>query len=115
MTKRWIGRCSGTCKASGGSFDDIHVQEETLLEDTQVKTLLYDIFEKKIVPMRLFGAVAEEYAHVRDNNSNRTTAWWAHNLFTNHIKTMPPAPAFRATARLGKFFSTTFQNGYSPV
>jgi hypothetical protein len=95
--------------------DDIRVQEETFLEDHRVKTLIYDVFEKKIVPMRLFGPVAAEYAHARDNNSARTTAWWAHNLFTNYIKTMPPAPAFRATARLGKFFSTTFQNGYSPV
>jgi hypothetical protein len=95
--------------------DDIRVQEETLLNDYEVKSLIYDVFEKKLVPPRMFGAVAAEYAHVRDNNSARTTAWWAHNLFTNHIKTMPPAPAFRATARIGKFFSTKFQNGYSPV
>jgi hypothetical protein len=95
--------------------DDIRLQEETLLDEYQVKSLIYDVFEKKLVPPRMFGAVASEYAHVRDNDSARTTAWWAHNLFTNHIKTMPPAPAFRATARIGKHFATTFKEGYSPV
>ena len=88
--------------------DDIAVRENTLLDDAKVKTLIYDVFERKIVPMKLFGPVSAEYAHVRDDSSVRMTGWWLENLFTNHIKTMQPAPAFRATARLGKFLSSKF-------
>ena len=84
------------------------MQENTLLDDRQIKTLIYDIFERKIVPTRLFHPVAAEYASVYDNNSARTTGWWLHNLFTNHIKHLQPAPKFRATARLGKFLASKF-------
>ena len=42
--------------------DDIAVQQETLLEDRRVKQLIYDIFQQKIVPLRLFPLVTEHYA-----------------------------------------------------
>jgi len=88
--------------------DDIAVQQETFLEDRRVKQLLYDIFQQKIMPLRLFPLVTEHYAHVREDNSARTTGWWLHNVMTAHVKTLAPAPASRATARLGKFFASKF-------
>jgi hypothetical protein len=54
--------------------DDIHVQENTLLDDQKIKTMIYDIFERHIVPTRLFHPVSQEYASVRDHTSARTTA-----------------------------------------
>ena len=86
--------------------DDIHVRQNTLLEDRKVKTLIYDIFQHKIVPMRLFHPITAEYAEARHNT--RITGWWLENAFTARLKDMPPAPAFRCTARLGKFFASKF-------
>ena len=93
--------------------DDIHVQETTEIEDVVSKQYIYDIFRQKIVPMRLFHPVVDDWHQMTIDKVG--TAWELHNCFTTHIKTMPPAPAFRATARIGKFFSTMFKNGYSPV
>jgi hypothetical protein len=86
--------------------EDIQVQKETVLEDRKVKTLIYDIFAQKIVPVRLFPFVTAHYTHVRQDNQIPITGWWLHNAFTAHIKDLKPAPAFRATARLGKFFAS---------
>jgi hypothetical protein len=61
---------------------------------------VYDAFRKKIVPVRLFHPVTESWHKSIDHN-----LWTLHNCFTEHIKTMPPASAFRATTRLGRFFS----------
>jgi hypothetical protein len=91
--------------------DDIHVQENTPLDDQKAKALIYDIFQQKIVPLRLFPLVTASWdVATKDVGPNPIawSAWSLHNCFTAHIKTMPPAPAFRATARIGKFFSSKF-------
>lgn len=88
--------------------DDIEVQQGTVLEDRRVKQLIYDIFTQKIMPLRMFPLVAEHYAHIRDDNTTPITGWWLHNVMTAHIKHLAPAPAFRATARVGKFFASKF-------
>ena len=86
--------------------DDITVQKETPLEYADSKQYIYDIFRQKIVPMRLFHPVVEDWHTMTLNKIGNV--WHLHNCFTAHIKTMPPAPAFRATARLGKFFASRF-------
>ena len=86
--------------------DDIHVQETTEIEDAVSKQYIYDIFRQKIVPMRLFHPVVDDWHTMTLDKVG--TAWELHNCFTTHIKTMPPAPAFRATARIGKFFAAKF-------
>jgi len=86
--------------------DDIIIQKETVMEDRKAKTLLYDIFRQKIVPLKLFHPIVEEWETQMKLES--PTGWLLHNCCTAHIKTLPPAPAFRATARLGKFFSSKF-------
>ena len=83
--------------------DDIQIQKDAVLEDRKAKTLIYDIFAYKIVPLRLFPRVVD-FWHATDDR----TAWRLHNCFTYHIQNLAPAPAFRATARLGKFFASKF-------
>jgi hypothetical protein len=83
--------------------DDIHVQENTPLTHGEGKALIYDIFQQKIVPLKGFPSVSDHW----DVTENRT-AWNLHNACTAYIKQLPPAPGFRATARLGKFFSSKF-------
>src|SRR5688572_9979840 len=74
----------------------------TAISVGQAKVMVYDIFQQRIVPVRLFQPVtqtlvetAQEYGH---------NPWWVHNAFTTHVKTLQPDPAFRATLHLGKFF-----------
>jgi hypothetical protein len=83
--------------------DDIHVQESTPVTHREGKALIYDIFRQKIVPLKLFHPISDYW----DVSENRT-AWTLQNACTAYIKQLPPAPAFRATARLGKFFASTF-------
>jgi hypothetical protein len=74
------------------------------LTESEAKGFVYDIFRKKVVPVQLFHAVTESY-HATCGPDGRITAWGLHNCFTDYIKTLAPAPAFRATTRLGRFFS----------
>jgi hypothetical protein len=83
--------------------DDIHVQENTPIDHERGKSLIYDIFRAKIMPLKLFHPVSEHW----DVTENRN-GWSLHNACTAHIKHLQPAPAFRCTARLGKFFSSKF-------
>jgi hypothetical protein len=63
-------------------------------------------FRQKILPLKLFHSVAEEW-EVKAKQEP-PTGWLLHNCCTVHIKTLAPAPKFRATARLGKFFASKF-------
>ena len=87
-------------------MDDIQIQKDTVIEEHKAKTLIYDIFEQKIVPLRLFPLVTQGWNAVAKDEPK--TGWLLHNLFTTHMKTLKPAPAFRSTARLGKFFASAF-------
>ncbi len=77
--------------------------KQRTLYGNEAKHTIFDIFRKKIVPIRFFHPVTEAYDQARQDTL--ITAWWMNNALTTHIKTLPPAPAFRATVRLGQFFS----------
>jgi hypothetical protein len=84
-------------------IDDIQVWKETKIEERRAKQLVFDIFRQKILPLRLFPYLANGV-----EGSKEMTAWEFHNRCTGNIKTLPPAVAFRSTARLGKFFASQF-------
>ena len=88
--------------------DAIQLQKDTTLEERRVKQLVYDIFQAKILPLRLFPPVTTHVLQMTKEAKTAMTGWWLHNVMTTHIKTLAPAPAFRATARLGKFFAAKF-------
>jgi hypothetical protein len=87
-------------------LDDINVQKETVMEERKAKTLIYDIFRQKILPVRLFHPIVEDYE--TRAKAEPPTGWLLHNCCTAQIKSLAPAPAFRATARLGKFLASKF-------
>lgn len=86
--------------------DDIQVQKNSEIEQQRAKQLIYDIFRQKILPLKLFHPVVEGYETATRDQIG--TGWILHNACTAPIKTLAPAPAFRCTARLGKFFSSNF-------
>lgn len=90
------------------------------LENEKVSTskgreLIYDIFRKKVVPMRYFHQICEQWEDV-DTPDNM---WSLHNCCTNPIKDMKPQPFLACQHRLGRFFKLgkvhtgqkTLQNG----
>jgi len=81
--------------------DDIQVWKDTSVSHERAKTLIYDIFVQKIVPVRLFHPVINAYQAAMHQGQN---LWTLHNAFTRHIHHLKPAPAFTATVKLGKFF-----------
>jgi hypothetical protein len=98
--------CAGLDRYQDGFIrlqDGVEHLQRTTLTDGQAKRLIYDLFRQKVVPLRLFHPVVETYqASYRQQGA---TLWSLHNAFTTHVKSLPPAPAFRATLRLGQFFS----------
>jgi hypothetical protein len=60
----------------------IQFQKDCVIDDRKIKTLIYDIFSQRIVPLRLFPYISEHYANIRKNNQVLTTGWWLHNTFT---------------------------------
>src|SRR2546421_602151 len=85
--------------------DDIQVWKDSPVEERRGKLLIYDVFQQKILPLKLFHPTVASWEAVTKDNS---TAWGLNNCLTEHVKTLAPAPAFRCTARLAKFFSTKF-------
>ena len=85
--------------------DDIQIWKDSPVEERGGKVLIYDVFKQKILPLKLFHSTVASWEAVTKEQS---TAWGLNNCCTEHIKTLAPAPAFRATARLAKFFSTKF-------
>ena len=68
------------------------------------KELIYDIFRRRLVPLRLFHPVVESWHMQLPDAEMSSNEWVLHNCFTEHIKTLAPNVAMRATVRLGKFF-----------
>jgi hypothetical protein len=82
---------------------DIAALKETRLTTAEAKPYIFDIFRRKIVPLRLFHPVVTDW-HTATAGSESGTAWMLHNCFTNHTKRLTPNGAMRATVRLGRFF-----------
>ena len=66
------------------------------------KQLIYDIFSQKIVPLRLFHPVVQDWEDAFRKEDD--TLWRLQNCVTAHIKDLKPAPAFTATLKLSRFF-----------
>lgn len=86
--------------------DDIQIQKDTEIEERKAKTLIYDIFRNKIVPLGLFPFVVQSYEMA--TKEQKGTGRILHNAVSERIKRLAPAPTFRATARLGKFMASKF-------
>jgi hypothetical protein len=82
---------------------DIETLKETRLTLQDAKHYIFDIFRRKIVPLRLFHPVVADW-HTATAGNAMGTAWTLHNCFTNHTKKLTPNGAMRATVRLGRFF-----------
>lgn len=92
---------AGVSQLQGG----VERLKEAEISVTHAKALVYDIFRQQIVPVRLFRPVTQTLmASIEQHGLNQ---WGVHNAVTTHIRTLPPAPAFKAATRLGKFFALT--------
>jgi hypothetical protein len=83
---------------------DINELKGALCSHLDAKEMMYDIFRRRIVPLRLFHPVVESWHMRLPDNDVSSNEWVLHNCFTEHIKKLPPNVAMRATVRLGRFF-----------
>jgi len=65
---------------------------------------VFDIFRRKIVPIRLFHPIVSDWYMTHPNRSDVGTEWDLLNAFTLHTKKLAPGPEMRSTVRLGNFF-----------
>lgn len=82
---------------------DIEELKGGSLRTEDAKQYIFDIFRRKIVPLRLFHPVVDSWQAMHPHDSIGTY-WNLLNCFTNHTKTLSPNVEMRATVRLGKFF-----------
>ncbi len=78
----------------------------TPVSDTRAKEILFDVFEKGILPVRFLKPVSATYFSSPPEaiEADPRTLWSLHNAVTRHIQHLPPAPAFQSTTRLGRLF-----------
>jgi hypothetical protein len=82
---------------------DIEELKAARLTPAEAKQSIFDIFRRRIVPLRLFHPVVADW-DTATVGSEAGTAWTLHNCFTTHTKRLTPNGAMRATVRLGRFF-----------
>jgi Domain of unknown function (DUF932) len=77
------------------------------LPDDKAKVLIYNVFVEGFMPQRSLPAVHENYFAPTPDMTDCAgrTLWALHNAFTREVRTMPPAPAFRATTHLGRLLA----------
>lgn len=64
------------------------------------KEIIFDVFRRKIVPLKLFRPVADQWLlpTVEEN------MWSLHNCFTEPMKGLKPIPFMQCQSRVGQFF-----------
>ena len=82
----------------------IETLQNTQLPHDKASLRIYDIFRKKVVPIRLFHPVVTEYYGGLQTPEAQGTEWQLLNCFTAHTKTLLPAPQMHAMQRLGRYF-----------
>jgi len=83
---------------------DIDDLKGALCSHLDAKEMMYDIFRRRIVPLRLFHPVVESWHMRLPDDDVYSNEWVLHNCFMEHIKKLPPKNAMQATVRLGRFF-----------
>jgi hypothetical protein len=76
----------------------------TTLTTTDAKGYIFDVFRKRVVPLRLFPFVVNDWYAWLPHPDSQGDLWYLVNCFTNHIKMLAPNAAMKATVRLGRHF-----------
>jgi hypothetical protein len=81
---------------------------ETQLSDDEARLVIYRAFiEGQLdAPRHLAREVHRQYFHPELPEFQPRTMWSLQNAFTTALKALDPIPFFKATAKLGTFFST---------
>lgn len=79
---------------------------ETSISDGEAKQRIFDVFNAKVVPVRLFDDVSRFYFHPGDDMTDvqPRSLWGLHNAFTRAMRDLTPVRLFNASAALGKAF-----------
>lgn len=75
--------------------------QRTSWSPREARERIYEVFARRIVPLRLFPHLARLYLE----RLQTVTAWEVLNSFTSAMKQLPPSVQFASTVKLGQFFS----------
>lgn len=70
---------------------------------SDVEHMVFSVFDREILPARLFRPVVDSYRQVKHNGV--VSQWALHNCLTLHAHKLPPQRKFRATTDIGKLFN----------
>ena len=84
----------------------IAAMQDAALTDAEAKLKIFEIFAHKLLPLRLFAPVVENYFSpgATMTDCQPRTLWGLHNSFTRATKALRPARSFEASADLGRIF-----------
>ncbi len=93
------------------SIEDL---KDTPLNTQDAQGYIFAIFRRKLVPLRLFHPVVDDWDALHPHASIGNQ-WTLVNCFTNHLKHLTPNVAMRATVRLGRYFGLGREPEYSDL
>jgi hypothetical protein len=76
------------------------------ITDDQAKQVLYDVFSRRILPLRLLPAAHKEWFDPRHEEfATRASLWRLHNALTEVAKEVAPGPRMASLTQIGRLFS----------
>ena len=73
------------------------------MRTADVEHMVFSVFDREILPARLFRPVVDSYRQVKHNGV--VSQWALHNCLTLHAHKLPPQRKFKATADIGRLFN----------
>lgn len=70
----------------------------------KAREIVFDIFRKKLVPIKLFHPVVQEWYAGEERQPNLQNMWGLHNHFTAAMRVLKPEPFMKAQHKIGKYF-----------
>ncbi|MGH9459934.1 MAG: DUF932 domain-containing protein [Vicinamibacteria bacterium] len=101
--ERALDRYEAQLGVLNGRIEDL---QNSKILDEDAKALIFDVFRERILPLRYFPRVSNDYFDPAPGMTDvlPRSQWGLMNAFTRSIREMAPVPGFRATTRLGQLF-----------
>lgn len=74
------------------------------VDTPRAREIVFDIFRKKLVPIKLFHPVVQEWYAGEEKTPGQQNMWMLHNHFTAAAKRLKAEPFMNAQGKIGKYF-----------
>lgn len=84
---------------------EIRDMRQRKISDDEAKAIIFDVFEQRVMPVRLFDDVAQQYFKPDYREFTPRTIWSLHNALTFAAKDLTEERKFMALKKIGEKFS----------